>query len=115
MGEGQGIARLEVGGDELLVDLGLGLVGGEDHDDVGLSRGLRHAHDLEAGFSRLLGGRGALAQSDAHIAAGVHEVERMRVALGSVADDGDLLALDDLGLAILVVIDGNCHFLVLLT
>ena len=115
MGEGQGIAGLEVGSDELFVDLGLGLIGGEDHDDVGLGRGLCHAHDLEAGLGSLLSGRGALAQADADVAAGVHEIERVGVALRAVADDGDFLSLDDLGLAILVVVNGNCHFLVLLT
>ena len=76
----------------LLVDLGLGLVGDEHHDDVGLLRGVVHAHDLEAGLLGLLGGRGALAQAHADVHAGVHEVEGVGVALGAIADDGDLLA-----------------------
>ena len=107
--EGEGVAGLEVVLDVLLVDLGLSLVGGEDHDDVRLLGGGVHVDDLEAGLAGLLGGLGALAEADADVAAGVHEVQRVGVALGAVADDGDLLVLDDLGLAVVLVVDGDGH------
>ena len=109
VGEGEGIASLQVILDVLLVDLGLGLVRSQDHDDVGfLSRGV-HVDDLEAGLTGLLGGGAALTQADAHVATGVHEVQGVSVALGAVADDGDLLVLNDLRLAIVLVVDGNSH------
>ena len=112
--EAQGVARLQVGLHELLVDGGLGLVGGEDHDDVGFLGGGGHVGHLEAGLASLVGRRGALTQADAHVAAGVHEVECMSVALGAIADDGNLLALDDAGIAILLVVNGYCHVVCLL-
>ena len=97
----------------LLVDLGLGLVGDEHHDDVGLLGGVVHAHDLEAGLLGGLGGLGALAQANADVNAGVQEVQRVGVALGAVADDGDLLALDDARVHVLLVIDVDGHVLLL--
>ena len=103
------LAGLEVVLDVLLVDLGLDLVGDEHHDDVGLLRRVIHAHDLEAGLLCRLGGLGALAQAHADVHAGVHEVERMGVALGAVADDGDLLAQDHLGVDVVLVVDGDGH------
>ena len=68
-------AGLEVRRDVLLVDLGLGLVGDEHHDDVGLLGGVIHAHDLEPGLLRRLGGLGALAQANADVNAGVQKVQ----------------------------------------
>ena len=51
----------------------------------------------------------ALAQAHAHVAAGVLQVQRVGMTLGSVADDGDLLVLDDVGVAVLFVVDGDGH------
>ena len=113
MGEGEGVAGLEVVLDVLLVDLGLDFVGDEDHDDVGLLRRVVHAHDLEAGLLGLLGGRGALAQANADVNAGVQKVQRVGVALRAVADDGDLLALDDARVHVLLVVDVDGHVLLL--
>ena len=114
MGKAEGVASLQVGLHELLVDSGLRLVGGEDHDDVGFLGGGGHVGHLETGLASLVGRRGAFTQADAHVAAGVHEVECMGVALGAIADDGDLLALDDAGIAILLVINRYCHVVCLL-
>ena len=114
VGKAQGVAGLQVGLHKLFVDGGLRLVGGEDHDDVGLLGGGGHVGHLKACLAGLVGRGGTLAQTDAHVAAGVHEVECMSVALGAVSDDGDLLALDDAGIAILLVINGNCHVVCLL-
>jgi hypothetical protein len=47
----------------------------------------------------------ALAQADGHLDAGVVQVEGVGVALRAVADDGDLLALDEGEVGVLVVID----------
>ena len=115
VGEGQRVPRLEVRGDELLVHLGLELVGNQDHDEVGLFRSGGHVGHLEPRLLGGLDGLGPLAQPDAHVASGVLQVQRMGVALASVADDGDLLVLDYLGVAVLFVVDGNGHCWVFLS
>src|SRR6185437_11390551 len=54
-------------------------------------------------------GRGrALAQRDRHLLdAGVAQIERMGMALAAIADDGDLLALDQVQVGVAVVV--NAH------
>ena len=42
--------------------------------------------------------------------AGILEVQRMRVALAAVADDRDLLALDEIEVGIAIVIDAHVTF-----
>ncbi len=104
VGEGQGLALGHVGGDVPVVDLGLHLVVDEDHHDI---RPLSGGGD---GFHRQPGGLGggpalgALPQAHAHIAAGVLQVQGVGVALGAVADDGDLFALQPAQVAVLLVV-----------
>ena len=109
MGESEDVAGLQVRRDVGLVYLGLQLVGHEHHDEVGLFGGRGHVGHAQAGLLGGLDGARALAQAHAHVAAGVLEVQRMRMALGAVADDGDLLVLDDIGVAVLLVVDGDGH------
>ena len=109
VGEGEGVAGLEVIFDVLLVDLGLRLVGNEHHDDVGFLGGGVHVAHLETGLLGLRPGAGALAQADAHVAAGVEQVQRVGMALGAVTDDGNLLVLDDLRIAVGLVVDRHSH------
>ena len=104
MGEGQGLALGHVGSDVLLIDLGLHLVVDEHHDDVAPLGGLGNGLDGQAGLLRLGPVLGALAQTHAHVAAGVLQVEGMGVALGAVADDGDLFAVEVGELAVLLVV-----------
>src|SRR5207253_11187165 len=52
---------------------------------------------------------GALVEADHHVLAGILQVERVRVALAPVADDGDLLALDQSEVRVLVVVDPCRH------
>src|SRR5699024_538711 len=95
VGEGERLALAEVRLDGLGVDLPLVLVGGEDHDQI---RPLGHLGDGAHGQALLLGLRGglrALPQADPDLDAAVAQVQRVGVALGAEADDGDLLALDD--------------------
>jgi hypothetical protein len=54
----------------------------------------RRLHHLQAGLFGLVPGGAALAQADGDLDAGVVQVLRVGVALRAVADDGDLLALD---------------------
>ena len=42
--------------------------------------------------------------------AGILEVQRMRAALAAIADDGDLLALDEIEIGIAIVIDAHVVF-----
>ena len=109
MAEEQCVAVLEVRLDVLGEDLGLGGVRGQQHDHVGPLGGLRVGLDLEAGFARLVGGLGAFAQADDHLDAGFAQVLRVGVALGTVSDDGDLLALDQGQVCIVVVEHVDCH------
>src|SRR6185503_20563333 len=56
----------------------------------------------------LLYARGILAQRDANVLhAAVAQIQRMRVALAAIADDGDLLALDQVKVGVAVVV--NAH------
>src|SRR5690606_37671834 len=56
----------------------------------------------------LLGGRRTGLQADADLLdAGLLEVQRVRATLGAVADDGDLLALDEIEIGIAIVV--NTH------
>ena len=110
VGEEQQRARLQIRRDLIGVDLALQLVGRQHHDDVGPFGGLGDGHDLEAGAFRLGGRGGAGAQRDRDfLDAGFLEIERMREALAAVADDGDLLAFDQIDVGVPIVI--NAHFL----
>ena len=108
VGEGDGLAGGEVGGDVLLVHIRLGLVVDEDHDDIRQLGGLGHGIDLEA----VLLGHGpalaALAQADDDVAAGIPQVQGVGVALGAVAHDGDLLTVQLAQVAVLLIIH-LCH------
>ncbi len=107
--EGQRAALLEVGGNAVLVDLPLVLVGSEDHHQVGALHRFGDFLDLEAGTLGLGPGLGALAQTDGDIDSTVLEVLRMGVALRTVTEDDDLLRLDDRKVGVLVVIDVDAH------
>ena len=58
---------------------------------------------LEALLARLGDRGGVLAQADDDVDAGVLEVERVGVALGAVADDGDGLAVEEREVCVVVV------------
>ena len=92
VGEGERVARLQAGGDVLVVDRLLLGVGGEDHHDVGGRGGLGDRQHLEALRLGLGDRRRALAEPDDHVDARVLQVEGVGVALRAVADDGDRLA-----------------------
>ena len=109
MGEGEGVAGVQMGRD-LGVEHPLLLgVGQEHHHDVRLGGSVGNGEDTEP-FSLSLGlRRRALAQADAHVDARVAEVECVGVALGAVADDGDLAALHQRTVGVGLVVDGGGH------
>jgi hypothetical protein len=78
----------------VLPDLAVQLVGSEQHNDVALTRrvgGLEHPQAVALGLGPA---RRALAQTDDDVDPRVLEVERVGVALGAIADDGDGLAVE---------------------
>ena len=110
--EGDRRAVADVRRDLVLVDVGLQFVGRRHHHQVGPFGGVRHAHHLEPVGLDLLGGRRAGLEADGDLlGAGILEVERMRPALAAIADDGDLLALDQIEIGVAIVIDTHFVFL----
>ena len=106
--EHQRRALLHVGVQMVVIDVGLQFVGREHHHHVGPFGGLGDFHDLELLAFRLLDALRALAQRHRDVLdAGIAQIERMGVALAAVADDGDLLALDQVQVGVAVVV--NTH------
>jgi len=103
VGEGQSGAFLDVRLDFVLVQRGLELVRGQDHDQVGSGNSgsnVGHFQAVSFGFGN--GGR-TFAQTDGNVDTGVFQVARLSVALGAVTDDGNFLALDDRQVAVFIV------------
>ena len=109
VGEQQGRSGLDVRLDLRFVELGLNLVGGQDRHDVGPGDRLGDRLDGQARFLGLGHGGGALAQADDDLHTGVAQVQSVSVSLGTVADDGDLLGLDDGQVGVVVVELLSCH------
>src|SRR5207247_7131152 len=91
--------------DVALGDPGARLVGHAHHDDVGLAGGGGGVDHAEAGRLGLLPRRAVGAEADADVHPAVAQVERVRVALTAVAEDGDLLALERRERRVAVVVD----------
>src|SRR5262249_2534845 len=103
--EGQVLAGLEASLQVPLVDLGPLLVGHEHHDDVALAGGGGRAADAQTGLLGLRS-RGAVgAHPHPDVAATVAQVERVRMPLAPVADDGDRLPPQPLEVRVLIVED----------
>src|SRR5579862_666692 len=107
--EQHGRAVVEVRRHLLVPHLLLHVVGEEQRHDLRTANRVRNGANLEAG---VLGGRlraAAVAQSDDDVDAGVAQVERMRMPLAAVADDGDLAGEE---IEVALAIDG-CHAVLL--
>ena len=103
-----GRALLHVGLQVPLPDAGLELVGRQQHHHVGPFGGLGDVHDLQPSLLGLGHRLGAGAQGNGHIGdARIAQVQRVRVALAAIADDGDLLTLDQIEIGIPIVIDAH--------
>ena len=109
MGEEQGVAGNQVGGDLLGVELALHLVRGEYHDEIRLLDGLRHGHHAQSLRLGLRDGLRPGPQPDPDVDPGVTQTQRMGVSLGAVADDGDAAVLDD-GQVGIRVVEHLSHF-----
>ena len=109
--EHQGRALLHVGSELVAIDVGLQLVRRQHHHDVRPFRGFGDGEDLDALLFGLGGGGGALAERHGDLLhAGIPEVEGVGVALAAVADDDDLLALDQVDVGVAIVIDAHGRF-----
>ncbi len=107
VGEGErGAPGLHVGGQVGVVDVRLQLVRGQHHHDVGPLGAIGRAHDGEAGALGLLRRRGL--GFSAMRTSLTPESRRFMcggVALAAVADDRDLLALDQVYIGVTIVVD----------
>ena len=108
VGEHQRRALLHVLGEVVVIDVALQFVGREHHHHVGPFGGFRHFHDLELLAFGLFDAGRALAQRDRDLLhARIAQVERVGMALAAVADNGDLLALDQVQVGVAIVV--NTH------
>ena len=105
MGEEHRGVLLEIRLNVVRPDRPLRLVGRQDHDDVGLGDGVGDGCDLQALLLGLGDRLRTLAEPDNHLDARIAQVQRMGVALRSVADDGCLLGLDQRQVRIGIVED----------
>ena len=109
MGEGQSCTRLQVRLDVLLVHGGLVLIRQQDHHNVGLGNGVGNGLDFQTLLLGVLHGLGGRTQADDDVDAGIAQVQRMGMALGTVTEDGDLLAIEHGQISVLLVPDSCCH------
>ena len=111
--EHQRRALLHVGRKFVAVDVGLQFVGRQHHHDVGpFGRARRRPCTLMPSASAFLAEARAGAQRDRDLLdAAVAHVEQMRMALAAVADDRDLLALDEIEIGVPIVINAHGGFL----
>ena len=102
-------ARLQVRQDRGPVDVALNFVGQQDVDQVGLLGGLFDGDRLEAILDGQIVVRttGTLADDDG--TAAVTQVLSLGVALASVSQNGDRLALEHGQIGVIVVIDLDRH------
>ena len=103
MAEQEHVALGDAVADLLLPDVAVELVGQQDHHEVAAAGRLDDRQHLEALLARRRDRGRVLAQADDDVDAGVLEVERVGVALGAVADDGDGLAVEELEVCVVVV------------
>ena len=105
----EGLALGEIGQNGAGVDVGLLHVGQTDHDDVGPANGFTGLDDLEAvRLGDRLGFR-ALIKADDDLAAAVLQVERMGVALRTIAEDGERFVFEHAEIGVFVGVDFSGH------
>ena len=92
MREHQGLACGHVRRDLVVVEIGLNVIGDQNHDRIGGLGGFGNGQDFQAGGFGLLPALAARIQSDDDVQARIAQIQRMRVALAAVADDGNRAA-----------------------
>ena len=110
VGTGQILTGLEVHAEVALVHLAGHLIRGQDHDDIGLGCSPSRLSDGEPGVFGFGPGGTAFLETDPDIHPAVTQVERVGMALAAIAEDGDLLALEQREVRVFVVIDVHAAF-----
>ena len=107
--EHERLALGEVRADVRGIDRGLLHVRQADHDDVGAADGLGGVIDLEAVLLGDGAGLRARVEADDDLAAALLQVDRMGVALRTVAEDGEGLVLEHAEVGVFVGVDFGGH------
>ena len=97
---GFNIRRIHLAGD---------LVGRQDHDDIGVSRGSSDLLDHKAGLLGLFPGAAVFPQPNPDIHPGVTQVESVGVALTAVSDNDNFLTRKQGQIGIVVIINIHAH------
>ena len=103
VGKGKGIARFEIGANIGFVHSLLDFVVNQDHHDVPPLAGLGHIGDFQPFGLGLSAPLAIRAQAHHHLDATLRQVERMRVALTAVANDGHGLVREQVEIGVVVV------------
>ncbi len=104
-------ARLKVRPDLLGIQLGRGLIGNQDHHHVGPLCGLGDRGHFKPRLLRLGDRLRVGRQAHLHLHAGILQVQRVRMPLRAVTDNGHLLRLDQREVGIVIVISLRHDFL----
>ena len=107
---GQAGPRPQPGFDIGLIHFAGHLVRGQNHDDIGLFGRLGDLLDQKTGAFGLGPRAAARLEGDPHVHAAVTQVERVGVALAAVADNGDLLVLEQGQVGVFVVVNIHAAF-----
>ena len=105
VGEGQRGAFLDVRLDILVIHSRDVLVRQQHHHDIGSLDRLGNFLNLDPGLLDLAPGSAALTQANRDLDAGISQILSVGMALGAVTNDGDLLALDQREIGVLVIIN----------
>ncbi|MNL50166.1 hypothetical protein D3C87_1731580 [compost metagenome] len=110
VGKCDGSAVADVAGDVGLVDFGLQFVRRRHHDQVCPLGSFSDRENGEAiGLDLGSGCRTRLQRDADFLGAGILQVQRVGAALAAVADNGDLLGLDEVDVGITIVIDAHLN------
>ncbi len=108
MGKGDGCTGADVVMDVFAIGLGLQLVGHGEHDQVAPGRRLGNVHHGQPlGLGLLRGFRSFAQRHDDVLRPRIAQVEGMGMALAAIAENGNLLVLDQVDVAVTIVIDAH--------
>src|SRR5580658_800848 len=103
VGEHERLAGREVRGDIRRIEIGLDVVGDEDHHRVGGFGGFVGSENREARGCRLLTRAAFGGKADYYVQAAVAEIQGVGVTLGTVADDSYFFAFQVVDVSVFFV------------
>ena len=106
--EHERLAGRHVRRDLLVVQVALDMIGDQDHHHLGGFGGVGDRHHFQAGGFRFRPGLAALIEADHYVHARIAQVQRVRMALAAVADDGDGAAFQVVQISVFFV-KAFCH------